>query len=51
MSPIGNKVFDWTKSSPIKVIRGFDMANFSSRFAPTAGYHYDGLYKVVKYWT
>ena len=32
---------------PVRVIRG---ANHKSRFSPDAGYRYDGLYKVVKYW-
>src|SRR5687767_6609599 len=32
---------------PVRVIRG---ANSHSQFAPKAGYRYDGLYRVEKYW-
>ena len=32
---------------PVRVVRG---ANSRSDFAPKAGYRYDGLYKVEKYW-
>jgi len=32
---------------PVRVIRG---ANRHSQFAPKAGYRYDGLYTVEKYW-
>ncbi|KAF9911712.1 E3 ubiquitin-protein ligase uhrf1 [Linnemannia zychae] len=38
---------DWRKSRPIRVVRG---AHFMNIYAPQAGYRYDGIYKVVKYW-
>jgi putative restriction endonuclease len=32
---------------PIRVIRGFEE---KSKYAPTKGYRYDGLYRVVRHW-
>ena len=33
--------------TPVRVLRGFKL---QSPFAPPAGYRYDGLYLVKKYW-
>ncbi|KAF9128393.1 ubiquitin-like with PHD and RING finger domains 2 [Mortierella sp. 14UC] len=43
----GGEAKDWRKSRPIRVIRGAHLMNI---YAPRAGYRYDGVYKVVKYW-
>lgn len=37
---------DWRMSKPIRVLRGYK----SGPHAPTQGFRYDGLYKVVRYW-
>ncbi|KAF9920093.1 hypothetical protein FBU30_010124 [Linnemannia zychae] len=46
-SVIGGSANDWHKSRPIRVVRGAQLKN---HYAPRAGYRYDGIYKVVKYW-
>ncbi|KAG0280772.1 ubiquitin-like with PHD and RING finger domains 2 [Linnemannia gamsii] len=43
----GGQAKDWRKSRPIRVIRGYQLMNV---YSPQAGYRYDGIYKVVKYW-
>jgi len=39
----------WREGKPIRVVRGYKGAKHS-KFAPTEGCRYDGIYKVVKYW-
>lgn len=34
---------------PVRVVRGYNMKD--SRYAPTSGYRYDGLYTVTKHWS
>ncbi|KAJ3375989.1 E3 ubiquitin-protein ligase uhrf1 [Allomyces arbusculus] len=47
----GAEARDWRKSRAIRVVRGSACAKHADEgIAPAAGYRYDGLYKVVKYW-
>ncbi|RPB18694.1 hypothetical protein L211DRAFT_691681 [Terfezia boudieri ATCC MYA-4762] len=39
---------DWTKSKPVRVIRSDKMCH--SKYAPTEGFRYDDIYKLVRYW-
>ncbi|RPB18702.1 hypothetical protein L211DRAFT_900640, partial [Terfezia boudieri ATCC MYA-4762] len=39
---------DWTKTKPIRVIGSDKMRH--SKYAPTEGFRYDGIYKLVRYW-
>jgi len=39
---------DWTQSKPVRVIRSDKMRH--SDYAPTEGFRYDGIYKLVRYW-
>jgi len=41
---------DWKEGKPIRVIRNYKGAKHS-QYAPEEGNRYDGIYKVVKYWT
>lgn len=45
----GNKALaiSFEQDLPIRVVRG---AQHQSRFSPTSGYRYDGLYKITNYW-
>ncbi|KAF9547005.1 ubiquitin-like with PHD and RING finger domains 2 [Mortierella hygrophila] len=43
----GGEAVVWSKSRPIRVIRGYQLLNM---YSPKSGYRYDGIYKVVKYW-
>ncbi|KAF9081301.1 ubiquitin-like with PHD and RING finger domains 2, partial [Mortierella sp. AD031] len=38
---------DWKRSQPIRVVRGYQLG---PPLAPKAGYRYDGIYKLVRYW-
>lgn len=40
---------DWKAGIPIRVIRNYKLGQHS-RYAPTEGNRYDGIYKIVKYW-
>lgn len=42
----GSESTDWTKGKPVRVVRSYKE---KSPFAPTEGFRYDGLYKIVKY--
>ncbi|KAJ3349435.1 E3 ubiquitin-protein ligase uhrf1 [Allomyces javanicus] len=47
----GAEARDWRKSRAVRVVRGAACAKHADEgIAPAAGYRYDGLYKVVKYW-
>ncbi|PAA54294.1 hypothetical protein BOX15_Mlig006972g1 [Macrostomum lignano] len=39
----------WREGKPVRVVRNYKAAKHS-KFAPTVGNRYDGIYKVVKYW-
>jgi predicted restriction endonuclease len=47
---IGNQGLIWSyeKQLPVRVIRG---SGGDPKHSPPAGYRYDGLYRVTKYWT
>lgn len=44
----GNEAVDWRKGKPVRVLRNAKAAAHS-KYAPTEGNRYDGIYKVVKY--
>ncbi|KAF9101601.1 ubiquitin-like with PHD and RING finger domains 2 [Mortierella sp. GBA35] len=43
----GGEAVDWKRSQPIRVVRGYQLG---PPLAPKAGYRYDGIYKLVRYW-
>ncbi|KAI0244174.1 ubiquitin-like with PHD and RING finger domains 2 [Massospora cicadina] len=49
LNPNGAEALDWTKSAPIRVIRGHLLKKHSPQYAPNA-LRYDGIYKLVRYW-
>jgi len=49
LSADGAKAKDWTQGKPIRVSRSYKSKKHSE-YAPSEGYRYDGMYKVVKYW-
>ncbi|KAF8449583.1 PUA-like domain-containing protein [Terfezia claveryi] len=44
----GAESSDWKKSKPVRVIRSDNMRH--SKYAPTEGFRYGGIYKLVRYW-
>ncbi|XP_065217147.1 E3 ubiquitin-protein ligase UHRF1-like [Planococcus citri] len=44
----GGTAKNWRAGKPVRVIRNYKLAKFS-KYAPTEGNRYDGIYKVVKY--
>lgn len=42
----GSQSTDWKKGKPVRVVRSYKE---KSPYAPTEGFRYDGLYKIVKY--
>ncbi|XP_045445065.1 E3 ubiquitin-protein ligase UHRF1 isoform X2 [Pipistrellus kuhlii] len=45
----GAEAKDWRSGKPVRVVRN-TKGRKHSKYAPTEGNRYDGIYKVVKYW-
>lgn len=45
----GSASKEWKNGKPVRVVRNFKGA-VHSKYAPTEGNRYDGIYKVVKYY-
>ncbi|XP_070787994.1 E3 ubiquitin-protein ligase UHRF1 [Pituophis catenifer annectens] len=45
----GAEAKDWRAGKPVRVVRNMKGGRYS-KYAPTDGNRYDGIYKVVKYW-
>ncbi|XP_050683115.1 E3 ubiquitin-protein ligase UHRF1-like isoform X2 [Leptidea sinapis] len=41
---------DWRNGRPVRVVRAYKMMRHFPEFAPSEGFRYDGIYKVVKYY-
>jgi len=46
----GAEAKDWKKGIPVRVTRGWKLRKHAPEYAPEAGFRYDGIYKVVKYY-
>ncbi|XP_065904342.1 E3 ubiquitin-protein ligase UHRF1-like [Dysidea avara] len=50
ISEKGAKAKDWQKGKPVRVVRNCKEKKIS-KYAPEEGNRYDGIYKVVEYWS
>ncbi|KAL7313456.1 hypothetical protein PS15m_007203 [Mucor circinelloides] len=46
----GARALDWKKSQPIRVCRSSALKPLHPDYAPSEGFRYDGVYKIVSYW-
>lgn len=45
----GGEATDWKAGKPVRVVRNYKLKKYS-KYAPSEGNRYDGIYKVVKYY-